>query len=125
MIATGEFDNAALTSEQFRRDVLAGLSQEEKILPCKYLYDEEGARLFEAICELPEYYPTRIESEILRRNMGEIVELLGPRCRLVDLGSGGGRKTRLLLDNLARPASYAPVDVAAAQLADSSARLAC
>ncbi len=118
------FSGAALTLEDFRRDVLAGLSRPAKTLPCKYLYDEHGARLFEAICELEEYYPTRTEVAILRQNIAEITALLGSGCHLVDLGSGSGLKTRLLLQHLDQPASCAPVDVARPQLLQSSERLA-
>src|SRR3954452_10478398 len=102
----GAYDGVALTIEQFRRDVLAGLSEQEKRLPYKYFYDEQGARLFEAICELEEYYPTRTELKILRQNIRDIASLAGPRCNLVDLGSGNGMKTRLLLDSLTDPAAY-------------------
>lgn len=114
----------ALTAATFRRDALAGLSRPKKTLPCKYLYDEEGARLFEAICELEEYYPTRTEVSILEQNIEEIAALVAPRTNLVDLGSGTSAKTRLLLAHLDRPASYLPVDVAHAQLAECSASLA-
>ena len=62
---------AALSHEDFRRDVLEGLSQSPKALPCKYLYDEHGAYLFETICDLDEYYPTRTELAILQQNLGE------------------------------------------------------
>jgi dimethylhistidine N-methyltransferase len=115
---------ATLTREEFRKDVLAGLSRPAKTLPCKYLYDERGAQLFEAICELQEYYPTRTEIGILRQNITEIAALLGSGCHLVDLGSGSGLKTRLLLEHLERPASCTPVDVAERQLVESSRRLA-
>ena len=114
----------ALSTERFRRDVLAGLSAPQKALPCKYLYDENGTRLFEAICESEEYYLTRTELSILEQNIDEIVALLGPKTNLVDLGSGNCLKTRLLLDHLDRPASYSPVDVAHPQLLECSARLA-
>jgi dimethylhistidine N-methyltransferase len=117
-------DEAALTVESFRREALAGLSRQKKMLPCKYLYDEQGARLFEAICELEEYYPTRTELGILKENIEEIAEWVGPRANLVDLGSGSGLKTRLLLENVDRPASCLPVDVARAQLLEHSTRLA-
>ena len=114
----------ALTTEGFRRDVIAGLSAPRKALPCKYLYDEKGARLFEAICELEEYYPTRTELSILRQNIHEIAALVGPRGNLVDLGSGNCLKTRLLIEHLDHPTSYSPVDVARPQLMECSARLA-
>jgi dimethylhistidine N-methyltransferase len=113
-----------LTTEGFRRDLLRGLSVQRKHLPSKYLYDEEGARLFEQICTLEEYYPTRTEVGILQSNAPEIASLLGPRCNLVELGSGGSIKTQLLLDHLEHAASYVPVDVAQAQLLESSAGLA-
>jgi dimethylhistidine N-methyltransferase len=115
---------ALLTREDFRRDVLGGLGQPLKTIPCKYLYDEQGAQLFEAICELQEYYPTRTETGILRRHIREIAALLGRGCHLVDLGSGSGFKTRLLLEHLERPASCTPVDVARSQLFESAERLA-
>jgi dimethylhistidine N-methyltransferase len=108
----------------FQRDVLAGLAQAPKSVPCKYLYDTRGARLFEDICKLEEYYPTRAELQILRRNIREIVSLLGPRCTVVELGSGSSIKSRLLLNHLETPCSFVPVDVARAQLLAASARLA-
>jgi dimethylhistidine N-methyltransferase len=113
-----------LNEERFLREVLAGLSAPKKTLPCKYLYDETGARLFEAICELEEYYLTRTELSILRKHIHEIAALLGPHANLVELGSGNCLKTRLLLDHLDQPASYSPVDVAYPQLVDCSTRLA-
>src|SRR4051812_30757550 len=124
MIAEQELGEAELARENFRRDFLAGLSRPVKRLPCKYFYDEEGARLFEAICELEEYYPTRTEVGILRRRIKEIAALPGPDCNLVELGSGSSMKTRLLLDHLDRPACYVPVDVARTQLLECSAHLA-
>jgi dimethylhistidine N-methyltransferase len=113
-----------LTMEDFRRDVLAGLSLQEKTLPCKYLYDERGARLFEQICELEEYYPTRTELAILKWHLREIAALPGRHCRVVELGSGSGLKTRLLLEHLDHPAAYVPVDVSRAQLFECAERLA-
>jgi dimethylhistidine N-methyltransferase len=123
--AVAEFPRSApaLTARHFRRDVLAGFSRLPKSLPCKYLYDEEGARLFEAICQLPEYYPTRTEMAILQQNINAIAAIIGPRANLVDLGSGSGQKTRLLLDHLEQPASYCPVDVAHQQLLECSSQL--
>jgi dimethylhistidine N-methyltransferase len=119
-----ETQECRLTTEGFRRDLLRGLSAQVKHLPSKYLYDEEGARLFEQICNLEEYYPTRTEMGILQRNAPEIASLLGPRCNLVELGSGGSTKTQLLLDTLEHAASYVPIDVAQAQLLEVSAGLA-
>jgi dimethylhistidine N-methyltransferase len=116
--------NGRQAPDNFRTDVLRGLSSSSKSVPCKYLYDQRGARLFEAICELEEYYPTRTEAQILWRNVDEIVSILGPRCRIIELGSGSSAKTRLLLDHLDRPANFVPVDVACEQLMQSAATLA-
>src|SRR4051812_5957736 len=79
--------------DTFRGDVLRGLGRPHRALPCKYFYGAGGSRLFDAICDLPEYYPTRCELEALRRHGGRIANLLGPRCALVEYGSGSGLKT--------------------------------
>jgi dimethylhistidine N-methyltransferase len=96
----------------FRRDFLGGLHRSNKELPSKYFYDREGAALFDRICELPEYYLTRTEANILRNCVPEVVGLVGPVALLVELGSGSSVKTRLLLDHLECPAAYVPVDIA-------------
>jgi L-histidine Nalpha-methyltransferase len=115
---------AELTLEHFRNDMLAGLSRSQKTVPCKYLYDEKGAQLFEQICELGEYYPTRTEVKILKKNIGEIAAWMGPECNLIEFGSGSSMKTRFLLEHIDHPARYIPIDVARTQLLESSARLA-
>jgi dimethylhistidine N-methyltransferase len=115
---------AADVNARFRLDFLEGMSQPQKRIPCKYLYDDEGARLFEAICELDEYYPTRAETRILRDNLPEIAALIGPQRTIVELGSGSGVKTRLLLDALDTPVAYIPIDVSRKQLLESSDLLA-
>src|SRR4051812_17699352 len=102
---------AACPTARFRADVLAGLSRPRKRLPAKYFYDAAGSRLFDAITELPEYYPTRTELGILRARAGEMARRCGPRCLLIELGAGSLTKVRLLLDRLDRPAGYVPVDV--------------
>ncbi len=79
------------------RDVATGLTAEHLHLPCKYLYDDRGSELFDEITRQPEYYPTRTEEAILERHADEIIALAGPH-ELVELGSGVGRKVRLLLD---------------------------
>ena len=107
----------------FADEVLRGLRAERKTLPPKFFYDDRGAALFEEICEQPEYYLTRAELEILRACAPEIGALAGPRCALVEYGSGAGVKIRLLLDALERPASYTPVDISRRQLADVTAAL--
>lgn len=95
----------------FRQAVLAGLSGTDKHIPCRYLYDDHGSRLFERICDLPEYYLTRTELALLARHASDIAALTGPRCRVVEFGAGSSRKVRLLLTALDHPAAYVPVDV--------------
>ena len=116
-------DVPQVTASEFHRDVLSGLSSQPKTLPCKYLYDAAGARLFEEICRLPEYYLTRTELGILRRHADQIAELIGPECLLMEYGSGASEKTRILLDHLERPAAYIPIDLAREQLAMTAAAL--
>ncbi|HET8655266.1 MAG TPA: L-histidine N(alpha)-methyltransferase [Longimicrobiaceae bacterium] len=99
-------------------DVVRGLAGAERVLPSKYFYDEEGARLFERITELEAYYPTRTEAGIFERHAGEMADRLGPGCRLVEFGSGSGLKTRILLEHLRAPAAYVPVDISRAQLVE-------
>ncbi|HEU4994427.1 MAG TPA: L-histidine N(alpha)-methyltransferase [Gemmatimonadaceae bacterium] len=106
-----------------RDEILRGLRAGVKTIAPKYFYDDRGARLFEQICEQPEYYLTRTELEILRAHAPEIGALAGPRCALVEYGSGAGVKIRLLLDALQQPASYTPVDISHRQLADVAATL--
>jgi dimethylhistidine N-methyltransferase len=95
----------------FRNDVMAGLGGSPKSLPCKYFYDAAGADLFDRICELDEYYPTRTEIGILQNHAREMAWLIGPRARLVELGSGSSTKTRILLDELHDLDAYVPVDI--------------
>src|SRR5437879_8895502 len=87
-------------------DVIAGLSSNPRALPCKYFYDERGAALFQKICELPEYYITRTEIDILDRYRAEIASQLGPNIELIGLGTGAGTKTRILIEALEKPAVY-------------------
>jgi L-histidine N-alpha-methyltransferase len=107
------------------RDAIAGLTQPQKSLPPYYFYDEKGSQLFEKICNLPEYYPTRTEIAILEKYASEIAEIVGI-CELVELGSGSSRKTRILLDayeNLQYPIRYVPIDVSATILEESAEQL--
>jgi dimethylhistidine N-methyltransferase len=107
----------------FLADVLRGLRRSTKELPCKYFYDATGSHLFEQICELEEYYLTRTELAIMHKHAGEMAELLGPDCLLVEYGSGSSIKTRLLLDRLKRVAAYVPLDVSREHLLRSAQRL--
>src|SRR6266576_5160504 len=109
------------SSSDFFSDVIAGLSSDPRTLPCKYFYDERGASLFQKICELPEYYITRTEIDILDRNRAEIASHLGPNIGLIGLGTGAGTKTRILIESLKDPAVYIPVDISENQLRQSTA----
>lgn len=112
------------TREELREDVRSGLSRSPKRLSCRFFYDARGSRLFEEICALPEYYPFRAESEILRQNAAEIAARCGHPSDLVELGSGSGDKTRILIDALlgARGSlRYVSIDISKSAL-ESSAR---
>ncbi|MEJ2689406.1 MAG: L-histidine N(alpha)-methyltransferase [Deltaproteobacteria bacterium] len=102
----------------FATSVCAGLSKCPKRLECRFLYDARGSELYEEICVQPEYYPTRTEAAILRRNARTISELTGP-CHLIELGSGSSSKTDYLLaayQGRNRPLCYTPIDISAAAL---------
>ncbi|WP_370145962.1 L-histidine N(alpha)-methyltransferase [Streptacidiphilus sp. EB129] len=104
-----------------RADVLAGLSAPPRTLPPKWFYDDRGSKLFEQITDLPEYYPTRAEQEILARRAPEIAAA-GRAATLIELGSGSSRKTRLLLDALTAAGTlrrYTPLDVSVSALAEA------
>jgi L-histidine N-alpha-methyltransferase len=112
-------------AESLRADVARGLTATPKTLPPKWFYDERGSVLFEQITRLPEYYPTRAEREVLVARAGEIAARTGART-LVELGSGSGEKTRLLIEALrARGtlATYVPMDVSASALLESGGAL--
>lgn len=112
------------TRAEFLADVLAGLARPQKEISCKWLYDARGSHLFERICELEEYYPTRTELGIMEGHARAMAALLGPGCALLEYGSGSSLKTRLLLHHLARPAAYVPIDISAPALAAATSRLA-
>jgi len=113
-------------ADSFREDVIAGLAQPQKALPPKYFYDARGSRLFEAICRLREYYPTRAELALTRAHIGEIARFAGkrdsPAITLIEYGSGAGIKSRLLIEAL-RPSVYVPVDISEGALRDAAAKL--
>ena len=108
-------------SSELLSDVIAGLSSDPRTLPCKYFYDERGAALFQKIRELPEYYVTRTEIDILDKHRAEIASQIGPDIELIGLGTGAGTKTRILIEALEKPAVYVPVDISEKQLRKSSA----
>src|SRR5687768_42371 len=93
----------------FLDDVVAGLSASRKALPPKYFYDAQGSRLFDAICELPEYYPTRTELGMLEARASQIAERIGPKATIVEYGSGSGRKTAILI-RAVQPLAYVAID---------------
>ena len=107
----------------FRADVLEGLARPQKALPPKYFYDATGSRLFERICRLREYYLTRTELAITRRNLRDIARFGGQGCALIEYGSGESVKTRLLIRAL-RPSVYMPVDISRTALTSATKRLA-
>jgi L-histidine N-alpha-methyltransferase len=104
----------------FALDVLNGLSETPKRLSSRWIYDDEGSRLFSQICELDEYYPTRTEAEILRCHTGEILESAGTHdLDIVDLGAGDGRKTNIVLQAAIKQLEgihYVPIDISEASM---------
>ena len=109
--------------EAFRADVTSGLSAARKSVPAKWFYDARGSDLFEAICELPEYYPTRQESALLARIAPDLAARIPEGANLVELGSGASLKTRLLLDAAPQITAYTPIDISRSALAAASAAI--
>ena len=116
------FSESFIPADSFREDVIAGLSLPQKALPPKYFYDARGSRLFEAICRLKEYYPTRSELALTRGHIGEIARFTGKGSTLIEYGSGESMKSRLLIEAL-RPSAYIPVDISADALRQAAAKL--
>lgn len=107
----------------FAQAVLAGLSQPQKVVPARFLYDKRGSELFEEITRLPEHYLTRTETALLEKHASEIAELAGDETVVVEFGSGSSAKTPLLLAAV-RPAVYIPVDISADFLAEAAKGMA-
>jgi dimethylhistidine N-methyltransferase len=112
-----------MTDSPFARDLVAAFSTRPRSISPKYFYDAEGSRLFDRICELPEYYPTRTEIGILEQRAGEMAALAGEGAEIVEFGAGSLRKVRLLLDAFDRPTRYLPIDISGEHLRDSAAML--
>ncbi len=110
--------------DDFRAQVVGGLGSNRKHLPCKFFYDQRGSQLFDRICQLDEYYPTRTELGILKDHAADMAAACGPRCLLVEYGSGSSVKTCLLLDHLTDPAGYVPLDISREHLLDAARRVA-
>lgn len=131
MSTTIDFDEALISFvdlghevEDFQSAVIAGLAAKPKHLPCKFFYDERGSQLFDQICDLQEYYPTRTEIGILDERLGEIAEMIGRGAHLIELGSGASIKIRILLNALPDLARYTAVDISKSFLVQSAETLA-
>ena len=107
----------------FRADVIDGLTRRPRAIPARWFYDHRGSELFEAITELPEYYPTRTETALLRSIAGEIAERVGPGRAVVEFGSGSSTKTPIVLQAV-DPSAYVPIDISGDFLRESSRALA-
>ena len=107
----------------FAGAVLEGLSKPSKTLPCRFFYDARGSELFEEITRLPEYYPTRTETAILRAHAPAMADGIAEDGVLVEFGSGSSLKTEVLLDKLPRLAAYVAIDVSESALRDAKQRL--
>lgn len=98
-------------SQGLLSEVLVGLSKHQKSIPPKFLYDKIGSEIFEKICNLKDYYPTRAEKEILKTYAGEMAEMIGPGALIIEPGSGAGEKIRYLLKVLREPSGYVPIEI--------------
>tara|TARA_Y100000994_G_C15505987_1_gene365567 strand:+ start:396 stop:719 length:324 start_codon:yes stop_codon:yes gene_type:complete len=96
-------ENNKTINNDFMLDIIVGLNKNQKEIPCKWFYDDNGSYLFEQICELPEYYPTRTEVKILTDSANIISSLVKPNISLVEFGSGSSSKVKILLDALKEP----------------------
>lgn len=113
----------ATVSAELEADVLKGLQKKQKTLPSKYFYDERGSQLFEEICRLEEYYPTRTELSILETHIQGIIESIGEEALLIEFGSGSSFKTRVILEHLNELTGYVPVDISGDFLFDEAEKL--
>lgn len=118
-----EDGEASLADPAFRADVLTGLASRPRAIPARWFYDHRGSELFEAITDLPEYYPTRTERAILVEAGPAIAAAVGPGRAVVEFGSGSSAKTPLLLGAI-EPAAYIPIDISGDFLRESASELA-
>ena len=107
----------------FRADVIDGLTRRPRAIPARWFYDHRGSQLFEAITELPEYYPTRTERALLETKAGEIAAAVGAGRAVVEFGSGSSTKTPIVLQAV-DPSAYVPIDISGDFLRESSKALA-
>eukprot|EP01065_Artemidia_motanka_P003017 TRINITY_DN11429_c0_g1_i1.p1 TRINITY_DN11429_c0_g1~~TRINITY_DN11429_c0_g1_i1.p1 ORF type:complete len:331 (+),score=114.72 TRINITY_DN11429_c0_g1_i1:54-995(+) len=110
-------------ASEFLKDVLEGLRREPKQMSPKYFYDEAGSQLYDQICKLEAYYPTRTERKIFDRHMAEMVASVAAGARVVEPGAGDSEKAELLLAALPEPASYSPVDISSHWIEENCSRL--
>ncbi len=111
-------------AKQFQDDVLRGLNSPTRAIPSKYFYDQRGSLLFDQICEVKEYYPTRTETAIMQRSAKMMAACIGTNSRLVEYGSGSSVKTRILLDQLKELDAYLPIDISREHLHATANNLA-
>lgn len=111
-------------SSEILEEVMRGLNREKKELPPKLLYDKKGSDIFDEICDLPEYYPTRAEKEILTGSAFEIADLIGSDAFIIEPGAGVGEKIRLLLPYFENPAGYVPIEISKETLIDMTSEIA-
>ena len=117
------FHGTVVPPDNFLEDVVTGLALAQKTLPPKYFYDARGSALFEAICSLPEYYPTRAEIALTLEHVEAIAQFAGVGCELIEYGSGASTKTRILISRL-QPAAYVPIDISESALRGAAGQLA-
>ncbi len=111
------------TLTQEEQALLEGLGKRQKMISPAWFYDRKGSKLFDRICELDEYYPTRTETRIMRDNINEIADLIGPCASIIEFGSGSSDKIRILLGHLHEVAAYVPVDISAEHLKLAARRI--
>ena len=122
-IAAREKPEVLNPSSGFFRDLAAGLQSSPKTVSPKYFYDDAGSALFDEICDLPEYYPTRKETDLLTRHGPDIAAQIGPDVEIIEFGAGSVVKIRHLFDTLDRPRRFTPIDISGAHLQASAATL--
>lgn len=119
-----EMPRAARPDPDFLAAVRDGLAGRPKEIPCRFLYDRRGSRLFDQICDLPEYYPTRTEMALLAEVAADLAGEVGAEAEIIEFGAGSTTKVRLLLDALEAPRAFLPIDISATHLQEAAARLA-